>query len=98
MGRKSSGRSKQTRCVLKNNKLIRLPGDYECLEDYDITFIAIDDNIDTSKPGGKTLVTIMAAVVEFEKDNIREQFLAAKMEKMKNYIQLLNQIWIMEKR
>jgi len=58
----------------------------EEFEVHDVRFIAIDQSIDTSTPGGKLLRTVVASVAEFELDIIRERIKAGIAEKKRRGI------------
>ena len=54
------------------------------LRDYDVDLVSIDEGIDSSTSSGRLMISILSAVAEMEKENIRCQFNAGKMQKFKN--------------
>lgn len=56
----------------------------QLLIDYDIDLISVNESIDSSTQSGKMMLTIMSAVAEIEKENIRCQFMAGKQQKIMN--------------
>ena len=53
------------------------------LNDYDVDLVSINDGIDSSTSGGRLMISIMSAVAEMEKENIRVQFNAGRMQKFR---------------
>lgn len=51
------------------------------MQDYGVNLIAIDDSLDSSKDSGKLMITILAAVAEMERENIRTQTMAGRQQK-----------------
>lgn len=43
------------------------------MQDYGVNLICVEDGIDSSKEAGKLLISIIAAVAEMERENIRVQ-------------------------
>lgn len=54
----------------------------QTLMDYDIDLVCVDDGIDSSTQGGRLTLAILSAVAEIERENIRIQFMAGKMQKL----------------
>ena len=53
----------------------------QLMQDYGVNLICVEDNIDSSKGAGKLLISIIAAVAEMERENIRVQTMAGRMQK-----------------
>jgi len=53
----------------------------QLLQDYGVNLISIEDGIDTSKDSGKLLLSVLAAVYELERENIRVQTMAGRVQK-----------------
>ena len=45
----------------------------QLMQDYGVNLICVEDGIDSSKEAGKLLISIIAAVAEMERENIRVQ-------------------------
>ena len=43
------------------------------MQNYGVNLICVEDGIDSSKEAGKLLISIIAAVAEMERENIRVQ-------------------------
>ena len=56
----------------------------QLLMDYEVDLVSVDDAIDSSTQGGRLTLAILSAVAEIERENITVQFLAGKMQKLKN--------------
>ncbi len=54
----------------------------QLLNDYGIDLISVDDAIDSSTQGGRFTLAILSAVAEIERENIIEQFMAGKTQKI----------------
>ncbi len=52
------------------------------LNDYDIDLVSVKESIDSSTKGGKLTLSILSAVAEMEKENIKTQFLAGRLQKV----------------
>ena len=52
------------------------------LMDFNVDLISVDDAIDSSTQGGRLTLTILSAVAEIERENITEQFMAGKRQKI----------------
>ena len=50
-------------------------------QDYGVNLICVEDGIDSSKEAGKLLISIIAAVAEMERENIRVQTMAGREQK-----------------
>ena len=56
--------------LLKNSPLL---SSLQLMQDYGVNLICVEDGIDSSKEAGKLLISIIAAVAEMERENIRVQ-------------------------
>jgi len=55
----------------------------QLLQDYGVNLICVEDGIDTSKDAGKLLLSVLSAVYELERENIRVQTMAGREQKAK---------------
>ena len=55
----------------------------QLMQDYGVNLICVEDGIDSSKEAGKLLISIIAAVAEMERENIRIQTMAGREQKAK---------------
>lgn len=53
----------------------------QLMQDYGVNLICIEDSIDTSKDAGKLLLSVLSAVAELERENIRTQTMAGREQK-----------------
>ena len=53
----------------------------QTMQDFGVNLICIEDGIDSSKDAGKLIISVLSAVAEIEKDNIRVQTLEGRMQK-----------------
>lgn len=53
----------------------------QLLEDYGVNLVCVDDGIDSSKDAGKLLISVLSAVAELERENIRSQTMAGREQK-----------------
>ena len=53
----------------------------QLMQDYGVNLICVEDGIDSSKEAGKLLISIIAAVAELERENIRVQTMAGREQK-----------------
>lgn len=51
------------------------------MQDYGVNLICVEDEIDSSKEAGKLLISIIAAVAEMERENIRVQTMIGREQK-----------------
>ena len=51
------------------------------MQDYGVNLIRVEDGIDSSKEAGKLLISIIAAVAEMERENIRVQTMIGREQK-----------------
>ena len=55
----------------------------QTMQNYGVNLICVEDGIDSSKDAGKLMISVLAAVAEIEKENIREQTMAGRTQKAK---------------
>ena len=53
----------------------------QLMQDYGVNLVCVEDGIDSSKEAGKLLISIIAAVAEMERENIRVQTMAGREQK-----------------
>ena len=53
----------------------------QLMQDYGVNFVCVEDGIDSSKEAGELLISIIAAVAEMERENIRVQTMAGREQK-----------------
>ena len=53
----------------------------QLMQDYGVNLLAVEENIDSAGPAGKLMISVIAAVAEIERENIREQTMAGRREK-----------------
>lgn len=51
------------------------------MQDYNVNLICVEDGIDSSKDGGKLMISVLSAVAEIERDNILVQTMAGRKQK-----------------
>ena len=73
----------------------------QLMQDYGVNLICVEDGIDSSKEAGKLLISIIAAVAEMERENIRVQTMldvSKKLEKENGMadLHLMDISWKME--
>jgi site-specific DNA recombinase len=51
------------------------------MQDYGVNLICVDDSIDSSKESGKLMISVLSAVAEIERENIRAQTMAGRERK-----------------
>ena len=56
----------------------------QLLTDYGVDLVSVDDSIDSSTQGGRLTLTILSAVAEIERDNITDQFMAGRLQKIRD--------------
>ena len=54
----------------------------QTLLDYGVDLVCVEDSIDSSTQGGRLTLAILSAVAEIERENIRVQFMAGRMQKV----------------
>ena len=53
----------------------------QMMQDFGVNLICVEDGIDSSKDAGKLIISVLSAVAEIEKDNIRVQTMEGRMQK-----------------
>jgi len=53
----------------------------QCMQDYDVNLICVEDGIDSSKDSGKLMISVLSAVAEIERDNILVQTMEGRKQK-----------------
>lgn len=56
----------------------------QLLTDYGVDLVSVDDAIDSSTQCGRLTLAILSAVAEIERENITDQFMAGKLQKMRD--------------
>lgn len=53
----------------------------QLMQDFGVNLICIEDGIDSSKDAGKLMISVLSAVAEIERENIRVQTMAGREQK-----------------
>lgn len=53
----------------------------QLMQDYGVNLICVEDGIDSSKESGKLMISVLSAVAEIERENIRVQTMAGREQK-----------------
>ena len=53
----------------------------QLMQDYGVNLLAVEEAIDSAGPTGKLMVSVISAVAEIERENIREQTMAGRRQK-----------------
>ena len=53
----------------------------QIMQDYGVNLICVEDGIDSSRDAGKLIISVLSAVAEIEKENIRVQTMEGRMQK-----------------
>ena len=53
----------------------------QLMQDYGVNLICVEDGIDSSKDSGKLMISVLSAVAEIERENIRAQTMAGREQK-----------------
>ena len=53
----------------------------QTIQDYGVNLICVEDGIDSSKDAGKLMISVLSAVAEIERENIRAQTMAGREQK-----------------
>ena len=53
----------------------------QVMQDYDVNLICVEDGIDSSKDAGKLMISVLSAVAEIERENIRIQTMEGRIQK-----------------
>ena len=54
------------------------------MQDYEVNLICVEDGIDSSKDAGKLMISVLSAVAELERENIRVQTMEGRIQKAKD--------------
>lgn len=55
----------------------------QIMQEYGVNLICVEDGIDSSKDAGKLMISVLSAVAEIERENIRTQTMAGRGQKAK---------------
>ena len=55
----------------------------QVMQDFGVNLICVEDGIDSSKDAGKLMISVLSAVAEIERENIRVQTMEGRMQKAK---------------
>ena len=53
----------------------------QIMQDFDVNLICVEDGIDSSKDAGKLMISVLSAVAEIERENIRVQTMEGRIQK-----------------
>ena len=53
----------------------------QLMQDFGVNLICVEDGIDSSKDAGKLMISVLSAVAEIERENIRSQTMAGREQK-----------------
>ena len=53
----------------------------QIMQDFGVNLICVEDGIDSSKDAGKLMISVLSAVAEIERENIRVQTMEGRMQK-----------------
>ncbi len=53
----------------------------QVMQDFDVNLICVEDGIDSSKDAGKLMISVLSAVAEIERENIRIQTMEGRIQK-----------------
>ena len=51
----------------------------QVMQDFGVNLICVEDGIDSSKDAGKLMISVLSAVAEIERENIRVQIMEGRM-------------------
>lgn len=54
---------------------------FQVMQDYGVNLICVEDGIDSSKDAGKLMISVLSAVAEIERENIRVQTMEGRAQK-----------------
>ncbi len=54
------------------------------IQDFGVNLICVEDGIDSSKDSGKLTITVLSAVAEIERENIRAQTMEGRKQKARD--------------
>lgn len=55
----------------------------QLMQDFGVNLICVEDSIDSSKDSGKLMISVLSSVAEVERENIRTQTMAGRVQKAK---------------
>lgn len=55
----------------------------QVMQDFGVNLICVEDGIDSSKDAGKLMISVLSAVAEIERENIRAQTMEGRLQKAK---------------
>ena len=55
----------------------------QLMQDFGVNLICVEDGIDSSKDSGKLMISVLSAVAEIERENIRTQTMAGREQKVR---------------
>ena len=55
----------------------------QIMQDFGVNLICVEDGIDSSKDAGKLMISVLSAVAEIERENIRVQTMEGRIQKAK---------------
>ncbi|MBR1623663.1 MAG: recombinase family protein [Pseudobutyrivibrio sp.] len=53
----------------------------QIMQDYGVNLLCVEDQIDSAGPAGKLIISVLAAVAEIERENIKAQTMAGRLQK-----------------
>ena len=56
----------------------------QIMQDYGVNLICVEDGIDSSKDAGKLMISVLSAVAEIERENIRIQTMEGRIQKARD--------------
>ena len=56
----------------------------QLMQDFGVNLICVEDGIDSSKDAGKLMISVLSAVAEIERENIRTQTMAGREQKARS--------------
>ena len=54
------------------------------MEDYGVNLLCVEDGIDSAGAAGKLMISVLAAVAEIERENIKDQTMAGRQQKARD--------------
>ena len=54
----------------------------QLMQDFGVNLICVEDGIDSSKDAGKLMISVLSAVAEIERENIRTQTMAGREQRL----------------
>lgn len=56
----------------------------QTMQDFGVNLICVEDGIDSSKDAGKLMISVLSAVAEIERENIRVQTMEGRIQKARD--------------